>query len=712
MASITQDNRLLSITTPAGKDVLLLDAVSGSEEISHPFSFDLRLLADIENGMDAKVKPADLVGKAVTVSIRLADGSQRYLHGLIHRFVVGGRGPLFQEYRIEMVPWLTLLGHASSCRIFQGKTIPEVIEAVFKAHGYSDYTLKLTKTYTPLDYCVQYRETDLNFVQRLMEEEGIFYFFEHTSSKHTLILGDSISAHQPCPGQSKATFGTTTGDEDLVTDWEERHELFTGKWTMRDYHFELPTNNLEVSEPAVGVAQAAKKLEMYDYPGEYAQRFNKTGERLGNVKSEGQKLVKLRMEEAESRGEVAEGSSTCRAFAPGYKVTVDSLGNQQVKGTYVLTSVQHSVTQAPAYLSVDGGGGQFYQNRFTAIPASQSTPFRPARLAPKPVIQGPQSALVVDESKSGNTEEIWPDKYGRVRVRFPWDRDGFSACWVRVAQPRAGKLGGQLWIPRVGDEVLVAFIEGDPDHPVIVGSVFNANNMPIYDLPSNKTQNGIKTRSSPKGGSDNFNEVRFEDKKGSEQISVQAEKDLISLIKNDETRTVNNDRTTTIGNNETKTVKKGDEKITLEKGSQTVKIFKDQSTTIDTGDCTLTVSQGNQSTNVKMGNISTEAGMGNISTVAKMGNISTEAKMGNISTEAKLGNWTLKTDLGQVTIEALQGIELKVGSSSIKVDMMGVTIKGMMINVQGEVQTQVKGLMCQVNGDAMLMAKGGITMIG
>jgi type VI secretion system secreted protein VgrG len=722
--AITQDNRLLAIEVDdLGKDVLLLDHLVGVEQISQPFRFELTLLSEIAEGNPSKVHGRDLLGKGVTISIGLAGGERRIVRGLIRRFAEGEKDKEFVHYRAEVVPWLSLLEMSSHCRIFQNMTAPEVIEEVLGDYSFSDVDPKLDRTYTKRDYCTQYRETDLNFISRLMEEEGIYYFFRHAENGLTMVLADATSAYKPCPVGDEVTFGTELADPDKgqVHSWEIRQQLLPGKWKLRDYDFQQPRNKLEVEAPAVQPAEIAQSLEMYDFPGGYVRFFNAPDARTGKVQDEGDTVAELRMEQEEAQGEIAEGDSNDPGFTIGHTFTLGTTGMQEGSGSYTLTSVQHSASQLPSYEGTSSGEGVGYHNRFVCIP--ESVTYRPPLRTPKPIISGLQSAKVVDESDpSGEpSEEIWPDKYGRVRVRFPWDPDSKFSCWVRVTQHRAGKSGGFIWIPRVGDEVVVAFLEGDPDCPLIVGSLYNADNPVPYTLPANKTQSGVKTRSTMKGGSDNYNELRFEDKKGSELITLHAEKDLLTEVENDETRTVGHDRTTTIKNNETKTINDGDEKITLEKGSQTVKIYQDQSTTIDQGKCELIVSMGDQLTQVKMGkqdikvdmgDQSTEIGMGNQKNNVKMGNITTEAGMGNISTEAKLGNITIKADLGQITVEALQGIELKVGPSSIKIDMTGITIKGMMASVEGQVQTQIKGLITQVTADAMLKAGGAITMIG
>jgi len=710
---ITQDNRQLKITTPLGKDVLLVDEFSGAEEVSRPFQFEIALLADVAAGNHKKVDPSKLLGQPVTLEIVFASGKSRFINGIVRRFRVGPLDEAFARYRMEIVPRLALMDMTSDCRIFQDQAVPDVLQQVLKDAGV-DVKLGLTRSYTKLDYCVQYRETDFNFFSRLAEAEGIFYYFEHANGSHTLVLSDRLGDCKPCPEHDTFDYGSGAADIDgsgVIEFWEERSELFPGKWAMRDYHFELPTNTLEVTEPALKPAPTMGSYEMYDYPGEYAQRFNKPGERLGNVKQEGTGLVKLRMEELEAASVVVDGTSTCRSLVAGYKLTVESRGDQQVKGTYVLTSVQHSATQVPGYDGAGAGGtgsGGGYRNRFVCIP--DKAVFRPPRVTRKPVVQGPQPAIVVTDTKG---EEIWPDKYGRVKVRFFWDRENKNACWVRVAQQRAGLSGGFIWIPRVGDEVLVAFLEGDPDCPVVIGSVYNADNPVPYKLPDNKTQSGIKSRSTAKGGADNFNELRFEDKKGSEEVFMQAEKDFTVNVKND--------RTTTIGNNETLTVDKGDRKTiqkqgshitTIEKGDQTLEIKLGKQTNTIQGNVATTIKQGNLEETLDMGNQTTTLKMGKQETNLKMGDQTTTLDLGNQTTTCKIGNITIKASLGKITLEALQGIELKVGTNSVKVDMTGITVKGLMTKIEGDVQTSVKGLMTQVDGSAMLMAKGAITMIG
>jgi len=709
--AITQDDRMLSITTDAGTDVLLLDHLAGVEQLSRPFHFEVTLLSERAENNPQKVDGRKLLGTSATITIGLADGTDRYINGLIRRFAEGDRDKEFAHYRAEIVPAISLMELASHSRIFQNVTAREVIESVLDEYPAVDYDSGgLTGTYTKRDYCTQYRETDLGFISRLMEEVGMFYFFRHQDGKHTLVLGDATSIYKDTPVTSTVVHGSggLKADEAHIDSWETRYQLLTGKWTLRDYDFQQPRNKLEGSAPAVQPADAVKDLIMYDFPGSYVRMFNEPDKRSGDVQTEADSFAELRMEQEEAQAEIVEGGGNAYGFTAGHTFEIEARGDRVSSGSYVLTSVQHSASQTPAYVEGVGGGG--YSNRFVCIP--DNVTYRPALVTHKPIISGLQTAKVVDESDSGDTEEIWPDKYGRVRVRFPWDIENKFACWVRVAQQRAGKQWGFIWIPRVGDEVVISFLEGDPDQPLIVGSLYNADNPVPYTLPDNKTQSGIKSMSSPSGGNDNYNEFRFEDKKGSELITLHAEKDLLTEVENDETRTVDHDRTTTIKNNETKTVTEGDEKHTVEKGKQTVKIYGDQSLEVTQGNQTIQVKQGKQETKVDMGDQNNEVGMGNQKNNVKMGNITTEAGMGNISTEAKLGNITIKADLGKITIEALQGIELKVGPSTVKIDMSGIQMSGLMTKVEGTVQAQVKGLITQVTADAMLKAGGAITMIG
>jgi type VI secretion system secreted protein VgrG len=517
-------NRLMSLTTPLGENVLLLAGLTGTEAMSRLFSFNLELLSE-QTTIDFK----SIIGENVTITIAQSDNSPRYFNGLVSRFGASGATDGFTRYQMEVVPWTWMLTRFADCRIFHNKTVGNIIEAVFAARGFTDYKLLLTASYQQLEYCVQYRETDFNFISRLMEQNGIFYFFQHDQGKHTMVIADSSSAHEPCPGQANAGYNPVSGGldvEDVITTWDLDQMLMSGKYTHTDYNFKTPSTSLLVTEPTIHVVGGNSAFELFDYPGEY------------QVRGDGTTLAKLRMQEQEALHLVARGSSACRCFTTGYKFSLADHFVNSMNVPYVLTEIHHLASVGSTY-GLDGGGGESYSNRFTCIPAS--VPFRAERVTPKPVVQGVQTAVVVGKSDDkgasddggGDGEEIWIDKFGRVVVRFPWDRAGSCSCRVRVSQDWAGQSWGAITIPRVGQEVIVSFLEGDPDRPIITGRVYNADQTVPYPLPDNQTRSTFKTRSSKGGGSDNYNELRFEDKKGNEQIFLRGEKDFDTRMKND-----------------------------------------------------------------------------------------------------------------------------------------------------------------------------------
>jgi type VI secretion system secreted protein VgrG len=653
------DASLFTLTTPLGKDKLLLKAFRGSEGMSRLFRFELDLLSE-----DPGIKYTDIIGKSVTISLKQADGTPRYFNGVISRFGQGGADVRFTTYRAEMVPWLWFLTRTADCKIFQNMTIPDIIKKVFQGLGFNDFSDSLKASYQARDYCVQYRETDFNFISRLMEEYGIYYFFKHEQGKHTLVLGDDPSANSDCPGQNQFRFyieTTAVLDEDVVNGWNAEQELRTGKSTLTDYNFETPSSSLLASTATIDTVGGNSQFDTYDYPGKYLK------------KNDGESLTKIRMQEEESVHLVVHGTGNARSMVSGYKFTLKEHYREDMNTSYLLTEIEHTA-HTTAYSTAKVKMEEHYANSFKCIPAS--VPFRPLRQTRQPTVKGPQPAVVVGPSG----EEIYTDKYGRVKVQFFWDRlgknDENSSCWIRVAQSWAGKNWGVFFLPRIGQEVMVDFLEGDPDQPLVTGRVYNADQMPPYGLPDNMTQTVMKTRSSKGGSTDNFNEITFEDKKGSEFIHIHAEKDMKREVENDDALTVGHDQTIDITNNRTETVDQGNESVTIKTGNRLVE-----------------VSQGNDDHKIDMGNRSVAI------------------SMGNDSLKISMGNQTTKVDLGSISTEAMQSITLTVGQSSIKIDQMGVTIQGMMISIQGQVQAEVKAVMTSVSGDAMLTCKGGITMI-
>jgi type VI secretion system secreted protein VgrG len=612
MSNYTQEGGLFKIDTPLGKDVLLLRGFKGTESISRLFRFELDLLSE-----NSSISFPDIVGKNVTISLKQPDESYRYLNGVISRFAQHATEEQFTAYSAEMVPWLWFLTRNVDCRIFLNKSIPDIITKVFNDLGFNDYTNSLQGSYDPREYCVQYRESDFNFVSRLMEQYGIFYFFKHQQGKHTLVLADSPTAHSSCPGQSSVRYVTVSGgpQEDVITGWQIEQELRTGKYSHTDYNFQTPSTSLMASEPTVYDVGGNSKFEIYHYFGEHL------------TKGAGQSLSKIRMEEEEAGHLVAHGTSQCRMFVSGYKFTLEEHPRKDMNTDYVLTEIQHTAV-TDAYPSSRPAEGESYSNTFTCIPLS--VPFRPLRVTGRPKINSLQSAIVIGPSG----EEIYTDQFGRIKVMFPWDRLGSGTAWARVSQVWAGNNWGAMFLPRIGQEVLVDFMEGNPDYPVIVGRVYNAEQMPPGTLPDNQNISGFRSHSTKGGGDHDANVLTFDDTKGSEVFYMRAQKDMAVRVENDDDLKVFNDQTITIHNNRTEVVEQGNEKITIQQGDRDV-----------------TVSMGNDS---------------------------------------------LEISMGSQTTEAMQSITLKVGQSSVVLDQKGVTIKGLMI---------------QIEADATLTLKGGLTMI-
>lgn len=547
--AFTQDNLYFSVSTPLGKDKLLLRGFSGSEGISELFSFDLEMESETPD-----LDFSQVVGKSATVTVKLADDSNRYINGIVRRFVQEGTGGGFARYRAVLVPTLWLLTRSADCRIFQEKTTPEILETIFGEFGLTDFKKSLKSTYTAREYCVQYNESAFAFVSRLMEDEGIFYFFEHTDGVHTLVLADDPSAFAALAGAATVAYGEADqwSQQNTVPRCSLEQNVLVGKAAGDDFNFETPSTDL-VAEVDSTVAVDGSKRRVYEYPGIFLQ------------KDVGDTRTKLRIEEFEVPNKLLYGDSYCRPMCAGYKFTLEKHFRADVNADWALLRVDHNARW-------DG-----YTNSFQAFPAALV--YRPRRHTSKPRIAGLQTAIVV--GKSG--EEIWTDKYGRIKVQFHWDQlgknDESSSCWIRVAHGWAGKSWGQIFIPRIGQEVVVSFLEGDPDRPLVTGSVYNAEQTVPYTLPDDQTKSTIKSNVSKGGGG--YNELRFEDKKDSEEVYLQAEKDMNRVVKNNDT------------------LKVGFEK--KDKGDQTIDIYNDRTVTIDQGNEKLQVKTGNRTVLVDTG---------------------------------------------------------------------------------------------------------------
>ena len=535
MPTYTQANSPLAITTPLGKDVLLLTGIRGSETISRLFDFQLDLLAEVQS----EVHFEDILGQNVTVTMGLPNGEKRWFNGIVKRFSQGARDETFVRFRAEVVPKLWLLTKKVQSRVFQHLTVPDILHQVFAG---LDVTYEILATYYQRDFCVQYRESDFDFVSRLMEEEGIYYFFKHSDGSHQMIVTDVPNQHPDVPGQGNVIYEPASGAvrEDMrIATWEKTQELRSGEYTLWDHCFELPGNHLEAKEKtveSVTVGEVTHKLkvggndqlEIYDYPGGFAQRFDgidRNGQPrpqdLQSIFRDNQRTVRVRMEEEDAVGLEIAGTSDCGHFHAGHKFKLQH--HFDGDGEYLLTGIEHD-----AHLEGDSRSYQEltfkYGNRFTCIPVA--LPYRPQRVTNRPVIAGVQTATVVGPSG----EEIFCDKYGRVKVQFQWDREGKkdanSSCWLRVAQVWAGSGWGAFFWPRVGHEVVVVFEEGDPDQPVIIGSVYNAENLPPFELPKKNTLAGFKSASLHGKPHEQFNGFVFDDTKGHEHLGIHSERHM------------------------------------------------------------------------------------------------------------------------------------------------------------------------------------------
>lgn len=669
-----------------------LASLEGEEAISRPFHFELLLTSE-----NMQVDPVHVVGQKVAFVIEDAPGKEtehpfppRFFHGYVARFLAGAAIHTHDEeekrrYTAVVVPWFWFLTKNTNCRVFQEKTIPEIVEEIFKDRGISsdDYRLELHGSYDPLDHCVQFRESDFDFVSRLLEEAGIFYFFEHTESNHVMVLADSTAAYQDCE-DTDVVFGGRTARVRQLSEWSHGYQVVGWNALYRDYNFKTPKLTLEVKKPGKGILPKpdipqADKYELFDYPGRYSE------------KDGGTQRAKTRIEAEEARFEILQSGGAYDSFTPGGKFTIDEHEvEDEAQSSWLVLAVRH--------VAQDQSRGDdslvLYQNTFRAMPSD--VVFRPERRTPRPVVGGPQTAVVVGPSKDSD-EEIYTDDegFGCVKVQFHWDRlnekSELSSCWVRVAQSIAGKEWGYLTLPRVGQEVVVEFLDGDPDRPLITGSVYNNDYKPPYPLPANKTRTVLyKSRSSLKGDATTFNELYFEDKKDEEQVYFHAEKDFDRVVENNDTLKVGASQTVTIERDQTITLNKGDQSLTVAEGRQDIKIETDQTLSLEKGDQTVSIKKGSQNvtieesqgTTLNKGDRMTAISKGSDTlTVKKDRTASIEGSdvvevKGDQSVTVKEGDIETKAAKGQIKVEAKKAVEIKVGPNKIKIQESGITIEG------------------------------------
>ncbi len=540
-----QSARAVAISTPLGDDVLLFHHMTATEALGRLFQFEVDLLSE-----EKTIKFDALLGQNVTVRLELPNRETRYFNGFVSRFSQEGAIGDLCAYRATVHPWLWFLTRTADCRIFEKDTfagemtVPNIVKQVFRERGFTDFEDALSGTYRTWNYCTQYRETDFNFVSRLMEQEGIYYYFRHEADKHTLVLSDSVSSHGPLSGYEQVPYFPpdehARRERDHIYDWSISQEVQPGAYALNDFDFKRPKANLQ-AKSSTQRNHARAGMEIYDYPGEYTYT------------EEGETYARARLEELQTEFEQGQGQANARGLAVGNLFTLTDYPRQDQNREYLITAATHDVMSDAYGSTAIAETDEPYTCSFEAVDSKQ--PYRSARVTPKPLVQGPQTAMVVGPSG----DEIYTDQYGRVKVRFHWDHETGKAdeersCWIRVAQVWAGSKWGGITIPRIGQEVIVEFLEGDPDLPIITGRVYNADQMPPYALPANRTQSGIKSRSSKGGTPENFNEIRFEDQKGSEEMYIHAEKDQTTVVENDRTESVGHDETISIGHDRTETV--------------------------------------------------------------------------------------------------------------------------------------------------------------
>jgi len=528
-----QASRLAKITSPLGPEVLLLKDMGGGEELGRLFNYELQLHS-LDNAIDLN----QLLGKPMCVSLQLDGGGERHFHGIVARCSQNVDQGQFASYQVTLRPWLWLLTRTSDCRIFQNLTIPQIIKQVFRDLGFSDFEDALSHPYREWEYCVQYRETSFDFVSRLMEQEGIYYFFRHEQGRHVLVMADAYGAHTRAPGYASVPYfpkNEQQRERDHIHDWHLAQEVQPGSLELNDYDFQRPSARIDVRS-AMPRPHTAGDYPLYDYPGTYVQS------------SDGEHYARTRIEALQTLHEQIELSGNARGLGSGHLFSLTGFSRKDQNREYLIVGARYYLSQESGESGVGAPSAQF-ESSLTCIDAQQS--FRPMAITHRPIVKGPQTALVVGPKG----EEIWTDQFGRVKVHFYWDRhdqsNENSSCWIRVSQAWAGKNWGSVQIPRIGQEVIVSFLEGDPDRPIITGRVYNAEQTVPYALPANATQSGTKSRSSKGGTPANFNEIRMEDKKGAEQLYIHAERNQDIAVEVDESHWVGRDRRKNIDRNET-----------------------------------------------------------------------------------------------------------------------------------------------------------------
>tara|TARA_R110002049_G_scaffold4601_2_gene31743 strand:+ start:30349 stop:32349 length:2001 start_codon:yes stop_codon:yes gene_type:complete len=646
--SITQDTRPLSIATPLGDNALVLLRVNWSEQLGRPFQGELDLVSE-----QGDIDPLDLLKQPVSIRVGdpSDDGSPSYLHGFISAIGQTGFNRGLYDYHATVVPWFGLLKHVGGSQIFQQQSAVDIAKAVIETRGFSGQLEdRLTQTYRERAYCVQYGESDFQFLSRLFEEEGIYYSFEYTDETHTMVLCDDVSAHNANPDMASLPYHgiEDDGSEACVSKWTDRRQFNTASYVLKDYDFQKPRAEMTVRQNA---SDTASEWQWYEFPGRYFET------------ADGEHYARVLTEAASAGQQSASVEVATHGLQSGNLLTIESHPRDALNQEYLITATQIQAT-APDITAGSGGGGGFgFVGQLQIQPSS--IPFRASHQTSRPVMPGPQIATVVGP----DGEEIWTDSYGRIKVQFAWDMmgtgDDTSSCWIRVTQPWTGKGWGAVSIPRVGEEVIVAFLDGDVDRPIVTGRVFNADRMPPEALADGQAKTVFRTRSTKEGDVECFHELTFDDTKDAELIYLHSERDFQRVVENNDSLMVgfekqdSGDQAIEIYNDQSLIVGVGSGS-----GSQTIEIGQDRTTTIDAGDDTLTIKQGDQNVNAESGAIS---------------------------------------------IQAATSITLQCGDSSIQITPTGITIQSTQIDINADAQANIAAPEVNASADASLAISGGAT---
>lgn len=629
-----QSPRLLSLQSSLG-DAFEPVAFSAEESISAPYVVTVDVVSD-----RSSIDPDTILYTPACLTIAFGSNTERVMHGMVRAFAALGqpvRGRF--AYRLTLAPRLWFMGQTIDCRIFCNKTIVEIVTEVCGDAGQA-LDVKVFGDRPQKPYITQYNETDLAFVSRLLEEAGYFYYFTHAASNHTLVVTDENQGFSTAekPEMAVAEEG---GGTNVLTAWHRIGSTVFGKFRLRDYDPVTPGTLPEGTHATVLGTPGAAARDVFAWPA------------LATTQDEADKRARIQMEAAEAEAALVEAAGAHPGLAPGRRfITKKDPFDEAANVEYVVRGVTSSGEDRGW---VTGDRGATFSNRIVAFKAAVT--WREKFVTPRPVMGGVHSAIVI----GGENDEINADRYGRVQVRFHWDHrktaTADTTCWVRVMQPWAGNTWGWQHLPRVGTEVAVAFLDADPDRPVVMGGLYNGEMMPVFPIPAEQTKSGFRSRSTAQGSTSTVSELSFDDKKGSEMVLLHAEKDMTLEVENDQTITIKHDLSETVENKQTTTVTAG------------------RTTTVKRGGDALTVENG------------------------------------GVTITAKLQDIAIKAEMGAVKVEAMQSIELKVGGNKITIDNTGVTIDAMQIKLQGQGMVQIKGPMTQVNGDGMLTLKGGVMML-